>query len=679
MKESKTLKVISYILLPVLIMIIILSVIYSFGKDSYSKGLNNYIDTSEFGKNYMMKLSQIARQLIYKESDYAYIEDKDINIYYIDLDDFNFDVKLKDNYILIIYKNKAITNVELTDETTINLIKKTVDMQEGEKLSIINGSIKSNPLKGDILTYKDFFENAYYYTEKDGIYEKSKEKIYERSKFEDFQIYSTYKKELVLNDYDEFMINIIQGISRYEDAFYLAVPVCSVLVIMIVTYLVISVGHTRENKEININDLDKIPLEILLTVLVIALGIVIFILKIIGGTTVREYYKLAICGVITTYFVIYTVFALVVTTIIKRIKAKMFWKTTIIGMVVTWITNIFGKFINAVILSKKTAHRVTILVLIYTFMIIILPVFFGKSLGLVLDIIITIYALYQVTKRINSLKTIESHLKKIYEGQINEKLDKDSICKEFKDITEYINGISSGFEKMVQDGIKSERLKTELITNVSHDIKTPLTSIINYVDLLKKENIENEKAREYIEILEAKSNRLKRLTEDLIEASKASSGNVKLNLEKINIVELIKQATGEFEDRFNEKELDIITKLPDEEILIEADNRYMYRIIENLFSNISKYALDSSRVYIDTLLESNKVKISIKNISKDKLNISADELMQRFVRGDKSRTTEGSGLGLSISKSLTELQKGIFNIQIDGDLFKVELEFERIN
>ena len=226
--------------------------------------------------------------------------------------------------------------------------------------------------------------------------------------------------------------------------------------------------------------------------------------------------------------------------------------------------------------------------------------------------------------------------------------------------------------------MKSERLKAELITNVSHDIKTPLTSIINYVDLLKNENIDNEKAKEYIGILDNKANRLKKLTEDLVEASKVSTGNISLNMEKINIVELIKQAIGEFEDKFQKKGLDVIINCLKNEIYIMADSRYMYRIIENLFSNISKYALENSRVYIDLYTIEQEARIEIKNISKEKLNISSEELMQRFVRGDTSRTTEGSGLGISIAQNLTELQHGKFDLILDGDLFKVEMDFELI-
>ena len=257
-------------------------------------------------------------------------------------------------------------------------------------------------------------------------------------------------------------------------------------------------------------------------------------------------------------------------------------------------------------------------------------------------------------------------------------LNESELKGALKEMAIYVNDIASGFSNAINESLKSERLKTELITNVSHDIKTPLTSIINYVDLLKKENIQDEKVKEYIDILDKKSQRLKKLTEDLVEASKVSSGNVKLNLENINIKELFNQTIGEFKDRFEEKNLIIETTIPNDNIKINADSRYLYRIIENLFSNITKYALEGSRVYIDIIEKEKIVDISIKNISKDKLNISSDELMQRFVRGDKSRYTEGSGLGLSIAKSLTELQGGTFDIIIDGDLFKVHIIWSKV-
>ena len=295
------------------------------------------------------------------------------------------------------------------------------------------------------------------------------------------------------------------------------------------------------------------------------------------------------------------------------------------------------------------------------------------------------FCIYKVIKISKEYSQIENKLKEIYDGNNKNELNQNEFSMLFKSSVTYLNDISNGFENAVQERMKSERMKAELITNVSHDIKTPLTSIINYVDLLKQENIQNSKAEEYIEILDNKSQRLKKLTEDLVEASKISTGNISLKLEKINVVELIKQATGEFEDKFKKHKLEVIVNSADDEINIMADSRYMYRIIENLYSNISKYALENSRVYIDVKRNGKKafsdvqnLSIEIKNISKDRLNISAEELMQRFVRGDKSRTTEGSGLGISIAQNLTELQNGKFELTLDGDLFKVKMEFVEV-
>ena len=293
-----------------------------------------------------------------------------------------------------------------------------------------------------------------------------------------------------------------------------------------------------------------------------------------------------------------------------------------------------------------------------------------------IEFVLLVLVSYRIIKTTKEYAQIEDKLKEMYEGNNKNVLNKQEFGTEFQSTVKYINDISNGFENAIQDRMKSERLKAELITNVSHDIKTPLTSIINYVNLLKQEDIQNEKAKEYIGILDNKSQRLKKLTEDLVEASKVSTGNVSLNFEKINIVQLIKQALGEFEDKFKKRGLEAILDCEDNEIMIKADNKYMYRIIENLFSNISKYALENSRVYVDIIKTQKSVIIEMKNISKDRLNITADELMQRFVRGDKSRTTEGSGLGISIAQNLTELQGGEFRLKLDGDLFKVELEWD---
>ncbi|MBQ7758241.1 sensor histidine kinase, partial [Anaerotignum sp.] len=222
--------------------------------------------------------------------------------------------------------------------------------------------------------------------------------------------------------------------------------------------------------------------------------------------------------------------------------------------------------------------------------------------------------------------------------------------------------------------MKSERLKTELITNVSHDIKTPLTSIINYVDLLKKENLEGQ-AAEYIEVLDRQSRRLKKLTEDLVEASKASTGNLKVNLVPTDMGELVAQAVAEYEEKLEKAKLEVVINGSKTPVFAMVDGNLTWRVFSNLLSNACKYSQTGTRVYIDIKEESPFVTVSMKNISKDALNIPAEELMERFVRGDSSRHTEGSGLGLNIAQSLVGLQKGKFTLEIEGDLFKAYIKF----
>ena len=239
--------------------------------------------------------------------------------------------------------------------------------------------------------------------------------------------------------------------------------------------------------------------------------------------------------------------------------------------------------------------------------------------------------------------------------------------------------MGDGLKTAVEVRMKNERMQADLITNVSHDIKTPLTSIVNYVDLLKRENIEDPKIKGYIDILERKSQRLKQLTEDLVEASKASSGNVNMEFVTLNLNELVQQVNGEFAERLSGRELDMICSLPPEPALVRADSRYLWRVIENLYGNVAKYAMPGSRVYVDVIRREGSVVFIMKNMSEQTLNISPDELMERFVRGDSSRTTEGSGLGLSIAENLVKLMKGTFELFVDGDLFKVEVTFPEVN
>ena len=274
----------------------------------------------------------------------------------------------------------------------------------------------------------------------------------------------------------------------------------------------------------------------------------------------------------------------------------------------------------------------------------------------------------QRQKLLNAIQEINSE-----EG--NTRISESGLFAINRQMAAAVNDLGDGLRHALQEQMKSERMKADLITNVSHDLKTPLTSIINYVDLLKREELHNEKANEYLEVLDQKSQRLKQLTEDLVEASRASSGNVVLDIRRIDVKELLMQTSGEFVERFEARGLQLVEKFPQNPQYVDADGRRLWRIIENLFRNVEKYAMPHTRVYLDLINDGDRVAFSLKNISENPLNISPEELTERFTRGDESRSTEGSGLGLSIAKDLTEIQQGTFEIYLDGDLFKVTVSF----
>ncbi len=351
--------------------------------------------------------------------------------------------------------------------------------------------------------------------------------------------------------------------------------------------------------------------------------------------------------------------------LVRRIKTRTLWKNSVLYAILKHFYRMVGRW--------KVTTKV---MLSYgMFLLVNMLLFFFGSLGIMLLVIFDFTAGLILLQQARQRKQILDGIRKISEGDLDyqipiEKLSGDSLL-----LAEAVNHIGEGLSTAVEQSVKDERLKTDLITNVSHDIKTPLTSIINYVDLLKREDIQNERARNYIAILEDKSQRLKHLTDDLVEASKISSGNVKLELVRINFQELINQTNGEFSEKFEERELQLVVNMPREPVIIEADGRRLWRIIENLYGNVAKYAMPRTRVYVELTVVGHMVRFHIKNISEQPLNIDAGELTERFIRGDVARSTEGSGLGLSITKTLTELQKGSFDIYLDGDLFKVTIIF----
>ena len=368
--------------------------------------------------------------------------------------------------------------------------------------------------------------------------------------------------------------------------------------------------------------------------------------------------------------------ALLLRTFTVRIKARCLGKTTLLCRVVTWMVRTIHDFIRFLPFTWKMVLGFGAYV-IFTFWLIMVGrydgafmlMYFFLQLALLLFLSWWAYGYYRLRQ---GTKTIVG-------GDLEYQIDTRRMPYDLRLQAEDLNNISAGLSAAVDEKMKSERFKAELITNVSHDLKTPLTSIINYVDLLKKQDIQDPVTAEYIAVLDRKSQRLKKLTEDLVEASKASTGNLTVNRERLGMVQLVQQAAGEFEEKFAQSGLTLVAAFPPEEVYVRADGRHLWRILENLLSNCHKYALSGTRVYLDVMRWEGKVILSIKNISRQQLNIPASQLVERFVRGEESRTTEGSGLGLSIARSLTELQGGAFELAVDGDLFKAIVTLPQAN
>ena len=363
-------------------------------------------------------------------------------------------------------------------------------------------------------------------------------------------------------------------------------------------------------------------------------------------------------------------------TLLRRIKAKKVWKTTLIYKVMKESANLIVQTIQNGSLVSRT--WIPYLIFLMVNLILVLLGAGGVIGAFLLDMLVGAY-LYRESKQRDE---IVDGIEIIKNGDSKYRIDTTPLKGANLKMAESVNSIGVGIRNAVESSMKDEKLKTDLITNVSHDIKTPLTSIITYVDLLKRENITDQRIQGYIDILDSKSQRLKQLIDDLVEASKISSGNISIQLDTINFAELVKQAIGEFGEKFDASNLQIVTKMPESAMLIEADSSQLWRVCENLFQNISKYAMHGTRVYIEMEEEGegrDKTYVfSAKNISAKYLEVEASDLTERFIRGDQSRQTEGSGLGLSIAKNLIEAQGGEFEIQVDGDLFKAIIKFAAV-
>ena len=461
----------------------------------------------------------------------------------------------------------------------------------------------------------------------------------------------------------------------------------SVLWLIGMVWLTVTAGRKPKDEEIHLNGFDRWYTEI-------AAGAVIGIWlagTIISGTLIANSslgYSHAVVTVIVTCLICgtYTMawFLIGYLSLVRRIKAGTLWKNSLIRTVLKWIGKCSGKLSDfARAFSRNTAEKIKVLLVGGAFLflqfLIIGCGFTGAGVFLIILLIVDAAAVIFIIRKADGLDLIMDGLKKISDGELQYKIKTDTLTGKQKVMAEYINNIGSGLDAAVENSLKKERMQTELITNVSHDLKTPLTTIINYVDLMKRENPTDPKIQEYLRILDEKSQRLKVLTEDVVEASKASTGNIKLEMNDIDFVEMVQQVIGEFEEKFQEKNLTMMVHFTDEPSIIYADGQRMWRVLENVFGNVVKYAMEGTRVYAEISNRNKKVTFSLKNISAQPLNISADELTERFIRGDVARNTEGSGLGLSIAKSLTELQGGEFKLYLDGDLFKVMITFAAKN
>lgn len=464
----------------------------------------------------------------------------------------------------------------------------------------------------------------------------------------------------------------------YRSQLYIVCGLAVLLYLILFTVYIVKIP-VRENADCNHKRIGTELLIILcmaiMAVPFVIVGIVINVWHVNFGRILRHvlfpYYGI-ISSVVIDIGLLSLVYGLV-----QKGKDTVLWEDSVLKKIVA----LFRKMILNTTNNTSVIVRTWIPYVLFVVMNFLL--FKIGILGIViagfLDTLVGLYLYRQNFDREGIIHVIEN----IKKGDVSAKVDVSELHSDNISLAEAVNSIGEGIKIAVNTSMKDEKLKADLITNVSHDIKTPLTSIINYVDLIKREDIDNEKVKEYVEVLESKSQKLKQLTEDLVEASKISSGNISIQLGKIDFVEFINQTIGEFYEKFETKSLTLIFKHEEQSMCINADARHLWRVVENLLNNVCKYALSGTRVYMDMVYikegdRKKKVEFSVKNISETELNIGVDELTERFIRGDESRTTEGSGLGLSIAKNLTIAQGGEFEIKLDGDLFKVVISFEHM-
>lgn len=589
-------------------------------------------------------------------------------------------------------KNAAITSMRdcLYDQIIQNYSNDAIDLcVYGEKdVSIFNntnfrfkiidhvgGEILSNCHDSDdnyIYKNSRYFSYPREYT----VYDQERQEYYTTCYHRDYIIECYVDGNLQHGDQFALINDFVHLIYKLR---FIAILVCIVGIfttIMTFIFLMSVAGYHDKTETPYLSWFDKISLELIIFVFGCLTYFEIFILDGIGLLSITM-------AIWSGLFILFdtTLLLLFCMSLATRLRCKSFWKTTLVYNVFRGIYLLLKKiFIFSVkVLSYIPSLWLLISVILgYCIVELFLLILWGIDdlpTLFTLERLILIPAIFYVEYM---LLKLENTSEKLATGDMSATVNTKYFFGTFKRQGEQLNSIKLGISQAVEDKMKSERFKTELITNVSHDIKTPLTSIINYVDLLGKEDLQNDTAKEYLQIISKNSDRLKKLVVDLVDASKASSGVLTVDMQPMNIDVLLEQIAGEYMERLSVNHLDLIIRKPEESIQIMADGQRIYRVFDNLMNNICKYALANTRVYLILEKQTDKAVIYFKNISATELDMSANDLMERFVRGDKSRNTEGSGLGLSIAESLTKLQNGDFEIQMDGDLFKVIITFPTI-
>ncbi|MCH5300489.1 MAG: GHKL domain-containing protein [Ruminococcus sp.] len=534
--------------------------------------------------------------------------------------------------------NKNINSVYITDSESKKLIWKYTSK-----------TMQENPVKLEFLYMGDFED---YYVD----------------------VNMTIFSEPVIHDDYMLANNVINFLYSMLYWIYVIAVLAFICGAVSFVFLMCASGHKKGYSEVKAGWGTKIPFDLLIIIFAIFLYNVIKFFFFGNFYLTKTIHIILFVTIITT--IITTAFLGWLMSFVVRIKLGEWWKNTIIYRILRLLWR-GVKWGFSLLSNIPIVWKSALIVAGISFAELILMVFswndYGSMIKLWLSttIILGIAVLYSAFV----LKKLQKGGEALANGDLSHHIDTSKLHGNFKKHGESLNNIAAGMSIAVEERLKSERFKTELITNVSHDIKTPLTSIINYTDLITKEPCYNEKITEYSQVLLRQSERLKRLIDDLVEASKASTGNIEILFAPCEANILLTQAVGEYEDKLQSKNLELITNQPENPIMIMADGRRLWRVFDNLINNICKYAQSSTRVYLSLETQGDEAVITFKNTSHAPLNVSAEELMERFVRGDSSRHTEGSGLGLSIAKSLTELQNGILKISIDGDLFKVTLRF----